>query len=299
MSTINNLASHIPTAYKSNIPFYNILKTYDFFLKFFIKNQMTIKSFATDKRYIPYEKEILKFFNIHKGQRCFIIATGPSLQKTNVKLLKDEIIFGVNTLFKGLPKLGIKCNYYCVSDPDMFNLYHKDILGLGTTLFLGSLAGKIYLSKKEEFRKYQKNEPILIRSLGRLLYLGWKKKDITVGTYSCHLIPAAMCLPIAYYMGFKEVYLIGCDCDYLGKKHHFNGENYSFQSIASQKSQRYWSETFKEFEILKNCFENDEREIYNATVGGKLEVFERKTMEEIFELEGNEKFIKGIIEPTK
>lgn len=280
MSVINTLASRIPAVYKSNIPFYDNLKIYEFFVKFFIKNQMTIKSFATDKRYVPYEQEIKKFYDMHNGQRCFIVATGPSLQKTNVKLLKDEITFGVNTLCKGLPNFGIKCAYYAVSDYNIFNLYHKEILSLDTTLFLGGKSGKIYLSKKEEFEKYQKNKPILIRNLGRLLYSGWKIKDVSVGTYGCRLIPAAMCLPIAYYMGFKEVYLIGCDCDFSGV-HHFDGWKAS-SDILPNYNDRYWAEVFQEFKMLKDGFEKDGRKIYNATVGGKLEVFERRSLEEIF-----------------
>jgi len=43
----------------------------------------------------------------------------------------------------------------------------------------------------------------------------------------------------------------------------------------------YWAETFKEFEILKEGFEENGRKIYNSTIGGKLEVFERKKIEDV------------------
>ena len=280
MSMTNKLGKRIPAEFKAKIPFYKNIRSFDNNIRIFLKNQGIRKSYLSDKRYIAYEDEIKKLHNIHKGQRCFILATGPSLQKTNVKLLKDEITFGVNTLFRGLSNFGINCSYYTVSDSNIFNLYYKQILSLDTTLFLGGLAGKIYLSKKEEYEKYQKKEPILVRSLGRMLYIGWKIKDMSVGLYNCRLIPAAMCLPIAYYMGFKEVYLLGCDCDFSGNKHHFDGWKASAK-ILPNYTDRYWAEVFQEFKMLKDGFEEDGRKVYNATIGGKLEVFERKKLEEV------------------
>lgn len=281
MSMTNKLGKRIPADFKAKIPFYKNVSSFNINIMRFSDMHKVRKRFISDKRFIPYENEIKKLHNIHKGQRCFILATGPSLQKTNVKILKDEILFGVNTLVRGLPDIGIKkIDYYAVSDYNIFNLYSEKLLALDTTLFLGGHTGQIYLSKKEEYEQYKKNEPILVRSLGRLLYFGWKTKDITKGTYSTHLIPAAMCLPIAYYMGFKEVYLLGADCDFTGKKHHFDGFK-ATKDILPNYNDRYWAETFKEFEILKEGFEENGRKIYNSTIGGKLEVFERKKIEDV------------------
>ena len=39
-------------------------------------------------------KEYIREFNgIHKGDRCFIVANGPSLLKTNLDLLENELTF--------------------------------------------------------------------------------------------------------------------------------------------------------------------------------------------------------------
>ena len=40
-----------------------------------------------------------KFHNIHMGQRCFILANGPSIQKENLELLRGENILTVNIHF--------------------------------------------------------------------------------------------------------------------------------------------------------------------------------------------------------
>lgn len=228
--------------------------------------------------YYKYNSHKLKKFkNIHKGQRCFIIGTGPSLNKTNLSLVKNEIVFGVNTLYRGLSKFGIRCNYYAVSDVDVWKSHFKNILDLNAILFLSSDAGKDYLSNLSFYQKFQKNEPIVIRELGEMWSSGWLIKDLSIGAYWGYTVIIDICLQAAYYMGFREVYLLGCDCDYSGL-HRFDGlktETLGGGAVGD------WSKIFTSYEICKKVYEEDGRKIINATVGGKLEIFKRKKLEEI------------------
>jgi hypothetical protein len=225
--------------------------------------------------YYKYNSHKLKKFkNIHKGQRCFIIGTGPSLNKTNLSLIKDEIIFGANTLYRGLEKFGITCDYYAISDEVVWKKHFDGILGLDTTLFIGDTAGKDYLSNIRFYKKYQKNKPIVIRGLEDIRSEGWLSKDLTKGAYWGSTIIIDICLQAAYYMGFKEVYLLGCDCDY-SSSHRFDG------LPTENVVQENWPYVFSAYQIGKEVYENDDREIINATVGGKLEVFKRKELEEV------------------
>ena len=43
--------------------------------------------------------ENIKFHNIHKGQRCFILGSGPSINKQNLKPLKNEICFAMSMFY--------------------------------------------------------------------------------------------------------------------------------------------------------------------------------------------------------
>ena len=52
----------------------------------------------------------------HKGERCFIIANGPSLNKIDISLLKDEITIGCNGIYKNFSKWEFKTNYYMIVD---------------------------------------------------------------------------------------------------------------------------------------------------------------------------------------
>ena len=55
--------------------------------------------------------ELKKFHNIHAGERCFLIANGPSLSKTNINLLKNEITFGLNRIYLNYPNMEFKPSY--------------------------------------------------------------------------------------------------------------------------------------------------------------------------------------------
>ena len=50
--------------------------------------------------------------NLHQGDRCFILGNGPSLQKTNLSLLKNEYTFGLNRIYLLFDKLGFSTTYF-------------------------------------------------------------------------------------------------------------------------------------------------------------------------------------------
>lgn len=86
--------------------------------------------------------DITQFKNIHGGKRCFIIGTGSSLNKTNLNLLKDEICFGINTLYRGLDDFGIKCQYWAIGNDTIITNHSRNIMqNIDTTLFSCSPGG--------------------------------------------------------------------------------------------------------------------------------------------------------------
>ena len=79
-----------------------------------------IYDYRFEKYFKKCDKFINSYYNRYKGSRCFIIATGPSLNKTNMSLIKDEISFGVNTFFNGIDNF--KAARPCIDDiPDDSN----------------------------------------------------------------------------------------------------------------------------------------------------------------------------------
>lgn len=223
-------------------------------------------------------KRIEKLKNIHQGERCFIIGTGPSLNRTNFELIKNEILFGVNTLYRGFKKFGIKCQYYACSDKKVWQKHAKGMLMAGHLLFLSGGAAKHYLENKNFFQKFKKKEPLTIKQLGFM----WEKnefaRNLSKGTYNGDTVIIDVCLQAAFYMGFKKVYLLGCDCDYTGF-HRFDGSQ--SENLEGGGVKGSWSKVFKSYKICKDVFEKNNKEIINATVGGKLKIFKRQKLEEI------------------
>ena len=82
--------------------------------------------------------------NIHKGEKCYILGTGSSLNDFDFTLIKDEIVFGCNFLpfHKDFNKLNL--NYYFEVD-NIRNLYRLDKY---------SIPFKTIIKKKSEFKPY-------------------------------------------------------------------------------------------------------------------------------------------------
>jgi len=218
---------------------------------------------------------VTDFYNKHKGERCFIIGCGPSINKTDFSIIKDEILIGVNTLYRGMEKFKIKPQYWGCVDSKVLQENYSNLFHLDTTLFLAGSAGRKYLT---ELRNVPKSTDIFVlKSSGDIIACNKMGLDVAKGVNGGGTVVIDVCLHIAYYMGFKEIYLLGCDSDYSGI-HHFDGsqaENLSGMAIGDNKK------VFDSYKICKKIFEEDGRNIYNATVGGKLEVFERRKLEVI------------------
>jgi hypothetical protein len=113
-------------------------------------------------------------------------------------------------------------------------------------------------------------------------------------------------LQIAAFMGFKEIYLLGVDLNY---EDHKSVKKENKRDWTSQKDDdpnhfdpRYFGkgtkyhhprldETFKKWEEAKIFFDKIEVKIYNATVGGKLEVFPRVNLTDVLNLTEKEEML--------
>ena len=119
--------------------FFKVLKA----LYFRSKNLKTIVLFDIFKKhkkmYAPL-KNNKKFFNCHKGERCFILGNGPSLKCEDLTPLADEYVFTVNQASR-LPQFkDIKPNYHFWVDPVFFDIDEnnpEDVELLNTMISVG------------------------------------------------------------------------------------------------------------------------------------------------------------------
>lgn len=238
------------------------------------------------------EKRLKTFRNFHYGKRAFILGNGPSLNKCDLSLLKDEITFGVNNIYLNSAKTGFHPTYYLVEDVLLaedrslqINSYHGakvKFFGNYLKYCIKDAPDIVWLNIRTDYRDY-KSFPHFSKNAARGLWVG--------GTVSY------ISLQLAYYMGFDEIYLIGFDHAYQIPKdvifqrdveaivstsddpNHFTpdyfGKGYRWHDPQVERMEKAYRKANKNFKA-------DGRKVYNATVGGHLEVFPRVDYQSLF-----------------
>jgi hypothetical protein len=224
-----------------------------------------------------------KFKDLHKGERCFVILTGPSLTLEDVELLKNETTFAVNSCIRLFSKTSWRPNYYVITD----RLVYKS---LGNDLENSDMSCPIFYSRNGLAREIKKSNSYPFKSLYFYHFLnfitngkstlGWSN-DISKGVADAPSCVYAV-MQIAYYMGFKEVYVIGADCNYSGANQHSVVTNYKPTVKISKNAGNH---VLKAWRSIKIHLEDKDMKVYNSTRGGMLELFPRVELEEIINKE--------------
>lgn len=213
----------------------------------------------------------------HKGERCFIVCTGPSLSIVDLEMLKNEYTFGVNNVFYLFEKTSWRPNYYGIIDPSVFEKLSNDpIFRELEHVFIPDLFEKMY-----------KHIPIKQYYTFPMDYfeLYWSKlfnrsmrfsDDISILVYDIATVAYSL-MQIAVYMGFKEIYLLGCDCNYSEEKQHFADYGIKVKDAVTTENN-----LIAAFSAARKYADSHGIKIYNATRGGKLEVFERVDFDSLF-----------------
>lgn len=231
--------------------------------------------------------ELKKYKNIHKGKRVFIIGNGPSVKIEDLDTLYDakEICFGLNKIYKIFSKTNWRPNYTCITDMNVISAIDNDLSLLlnESTVFMADRYLYFNFSKVKDVQyvhliseEYVPNFPGFSKNIEDGVYLGYSV------TYD-------LALQIAAYMGFAEIYLIGMDHNIVGettdKRNHFITDYFTEEEILSYRKGNITANfeainiAYKKAEVYsrKNGFR-----IFNATRGGKLEIFERVDFDSLF-----------------
>ncbi len=166
------------------------------------------------------------YHNKYNGKRCFIIGSGPSLIRENLSLIKNEKIFIVNRAYKALEHGLSHYDFYVCTDKRVYEENSSEIQK--NTKFPRFYSQSFMDSKyywdgeKEKFIpifKHVNKSSILYKSLILNImptnyYDGWGKASSVV----------LDCALIAFFLGFKEIYILGTDLSYQdNSKTHFYG----------------------------------------------------------------------------
>lgn len=236
--------------------------------------------------YLPFSftmknrQAIEKLKNIHQGKRCFIIANGPSLKKIDFSLLKNEYTIGMNRIYMMKDQNGFSPTYLaCIDVEAQLLQFLDDYDNLEIPCFFNwSLRNKFSKKDNQHFFR-DRLKPDFSYDIARDGY--GTGRSVTYAT-----------MQLAYYMGFTEVYLIGKDHSYntsekTGAAIKSTGtEDNHFIKGYYKPGMKWFAPDFdtEEFayKLARVAFEKGGRVIKDATVEGKLQVFEKVDFYSLF-----------------
>lgn len=219
------------------------------------------------------------FYNIYKGKRCFIVATGPSLKMKDLDILKEneEVCISMNTIFYAFDKTAWKPDYYVASDYRMFDQY-KDILDdlPIKTKFLSDDSEEFWsMPHRENVFCYHQHYEYCFDRLPKF------SKNFSIASYM-GLTVTYVCIQLAAYMGFSEIYLLGVDFSYGGQDKNINYTHFYGKNTEKTEPIGYVKQVSLAYQAAKKYADTHGIKIYNATRGGKLEIFERVDFDTLF-----------------
>lgn len=230
---------------------------------------------------LPEKKELLKYKDIHKGKRCFIVATGPSLKVEDLNKLyqNGDICISMNRIFNIFDRTKWRPDYYMICDTEMIEDLSEEIAEL-------KLQNKFVATEPKSYWENNKAESSIPY---KLLLRGYaNKKPVFSSNFENGLghgtTVTYCCIQMAVYMGFSEIYLLGVDFNYTTNvydvQNHFEGCDTPQNQIRLNAI--YPERTLHAYKVAnKYCMDHGIK-IYNATRGGKLEVFERVEFDSLF-----------------
>lgn len=224
-------------------------------------------------------QQIKAFRNRHLGQRCVIIGNGPSLNNMDLSFLKNEITFATNRIYLGFEKFDFTPDYYLSVNPLVLEQSMDEIVKIPAPKFL-SVHGIPHapLEESDFYFLQSMDQPIFSRNPGQGIWEGY-----TV-TY--------VALELAHYMGFEEVYLIGCDHSFATRG-PANAEVTSEGDDPNHFTANYFGKGTRwhlpdltnseiAYRLAREVYEADGRKVFDATLNGKLTVFPKVEYSTIF-----------------
>ena len=227
------------------------------------------------------DKKLAEYKGKCKGKRCFIIGNGPSLCAKDLNLLKNEDCFACNHIEKIYNQTDWRPKFYTIVDPYLaceIDLHmYKDIFM--SSAYIRKHRQYIHQSVKcfHGINKWENGYPTFF-------------EDITqsVGYYPTIVFAN---IQLAVYMGYEEIYILGVDHDFIytidtkdlsaikkGNAHFYDNNN---RNSKYENNPADVDGLNKAYYAAKEYCDNHNIIIKNVTRGGKLEVFERDTLEHV------------------
>lgn len=223
--------------------------------------------------------------NKYQGKRCFIICNGPSLKAEDLERIhaNGDFSFASNKIDKIFPQTKWRPTFYTVMDES----YQYSLLETMNRI-------------DAEVKFFRRNSYCTTRNVrGRCVWLNADgdralldrprfAEDCTDVVYTIATVTYVM-FELAVHMGFRELYIIGCDNSYGLEMRRdgtiVNHGTTSYFAGSDEKSNKAVGATWEmnlSYEYARKYADAHGIRIFNATRGGHLEAFERVDFDSLF-----------------
>ena len=234
-----------------------------------------------------YGKALAKLKDSYYGEKCVVIGNGPSLTVTDLQKLQKKgiVTFAMNRVFKIFDQTDWRPTYYVSEDILLMQdaqeiIRDMKVKGRFIPINLKWFHGVEIPNADYFYIEYQEPMPETFKLSINIPHCIRCRGTVTV-----------TCLQLAAYMGFSEIYLIGVDHNFA-KMFDKDGNVIIDPSIQNHFVEDYdkgivdqgfhvdeATEAYMDVERLSRKMGTFR--VFNATRGGKLEVFERIDLDKL------------------
>ncbi len=228
-------------------------------------------------------RSLHKYKNSARRKQCVVVGNGPSLRTEDLEKLGQLGVpcFACNRIYLAFPDMTWRPSYYFISDERLIADYDQSM-----ELFRG-----IPCFFPRKYKDRVKSGELYNELMFDFDTEGRFSRNAAKGIYGGGSVTTEM-VQFAYYMGYREIYLIGVDFNYVYNKPR-DDQSYSYQGENNYFIKGYLKKgevaaipdveaNLRAFRAARETIEKHGRVIRNATRGGKLEVFERADLDELF-----------------
>ncbi|MEW4563920.1 6-hydroxymethylpterin diphosphokinase MptE-like protein [Bremerella sp. JC770] len=226
--------------------------------------------------------------NMHAGKRGFVLGNGPSLLSTDPGLLKDEVTIASNGIFLLFDETSFRPTFYTVED----TLVAED-----RAQSINALKGFTKVIPEDLKSHIHPDGDTLYINFVRGFYPGFPKMSTNLsnranwgGTVTF------LNLQLAWYLGLNPIYLIGVDHNYAPPKPEDQVDGVVIESKTEDVNHFHpdyfgpgyrWHDPRVDrmemgYQAARKFFDSQKVQCFNATAGGKLEVFDRVDYHTLF-----------------
>lgn len=239
-----------------------------------------------------YGKKLKSLKATQNGKKCFVIGNGPSLKAEDLSALKENNIdtFAANRIFNVFENTQWRPTYYVCEDEYILGDIQDKINNLDFKYKFIPINFHWYkgININNAYYFYQEFDSSLQQGGARPDFFS---DDITKYV-PCRGSVITTCVQLAVYMGYSEIYLIGVDHSF-SRMTDKNGnllvdnkvkDHFGNQKNADENTKGIFNidAATQSFMDMKEFCGKHNVKVFNATRGGKLEVFPRVDFDNLF-----------------